>query len=44
VLVALPTGEANAVQRVRDERAQRRLAEQRSREAFREMENAKPAQ
>jgi hypothetical protein len=44
VLVALPTGEANAIQKARDERAQRRLAEQRSREAFREMENAKPAQ
>lgn len=46
VLVALPTGEANTVQKARDERAQRRLAEQRSREAFREMEGAeaKPAQ
>jgi predicted lysophospholipase L1 biosynthesis ABC-type transport system permease subunit len=46
VLVALPTGEANAVQKARDERAQRRLAEQRSREAFREMEGseAKPVQ
>ena len=46
VLVALPTGDANAVQKTRDERAQRRLAEQRSREAFRELEGAeaKPAQ
>jgi len=46
VLVALPTGDANAVQKTRDERAQRRLAEQRSREAFRELEGteAKPVQ
>jgi predicted lysophospholipase L1 biosynthesis ABC-type transport system permease subunit len=46
VLVALPTGDANAVQKLRDERAQRRLAEQRGREAFREIEAAetKPAQ
>jgi hypothetical protein len=43
VLVALPTGDANSVQKSRDERAQRSLAEQRSREAFREMENTKPA-
>jgi predicted lysophospholipase L1 biosynthesis ABC-type transport system permease subunit len=46
VLVALPTGDANAVQKSRDERAQRRLTEQRSREAFRELDSreAKPAQ
>jgi predicted lysophospholipase L1 biosynthesis ABC-type transport system permease subunit len=46
VLVALPTGDANAIQKTRDERAQRRLAEQRSREAFRELEGteAKPVQ
>ena len=46
VLVALPTGDANAVQKTRDERAQRRLAEQRSREAFRELDGreAKPTQ
>ena len=46
VLVALPTGDANSVQKARDERAQRRLAEQRSREAFRELEGveAKPVQ
>jgi predicted lysophospholipase L1 biosynthesis ABC-type transport system permease subunit len=40
VLVALPTGEANAIQTRRDQQAQRRQAEQRSREAFREMEGA----
>lgn len=46
VLVALPTGDANAVQKSRDERAQRRLADQRSREAFRELRGAeaKPVQ
>lgn len=46
VLVALPTGDANTVQKIRDERAQRRLAETRSREAFREMQGAeaKPVQ
>jgi len=46
VLVALPTGDANTIQKIRDERAQRRLAESRSREAFREMQGAeaKPAQ
>ena len=40
VLVALPTGEANAIQTRRDQQVQRRQAEQRSREAFREMEGA----
>lgn len=40
VLVALPTGDANAVQKVRDEREQRRLAEARSREAFKELEKS----
>lgn len=40
VLVALPTGEANAIQTRRDQQAQRRQAEQRSREAFRELEGA----
>ena len=44
VLVALPTGEANAIQTRRDQQAQRRLAETRSREAFRELDDAKPAQ
>lgn len=38
VLVALPTGEANAVQQFRERQQQNRLAESRSREAFREME------
>ena len=38
VLVALPTGEANAVQMFRDRQQQNRTAEARSREAFREME------
>ena len=44
VLVALPTGEANAIQTRRDQQAQRRQAETRSREAFRELDNVKPAQ
>jgi hypothetical protein len=44
VLVALPTGDANAIQKARDQRNQQKLAEKRSREAFREMENTKPAQ
>lgn len=45
VLVALPWGEANGIQSARDQRAQRRLAETRSREAFKEMDSqAKPAQ
>ena len=44
VLVALPTGEANAIQTRRDQQAQRRQAETRSREAFRELHNVKPAQ
>lgn len=44
VLVALPTGEANAIQTRRDQQAQRRLAETRSREAFGELDNVKPAQ
>jgi hypothetical protein len=38
VLVALPTGEANTIQKAREERANRRAAETRSREAFKEME------
>ena len=46
VLVALPTGDANAIQTRRDQQAQRRLAEQRGREAFQEIEaaEAKPVQ
>lgn len=44
VLVALPTGEANAIQTRRDQQTQRRQAETRSREAFRELDNVKPAQ
>ena len=46
VLVALPTGQANAIQTERDRRTQQRLAEQRSREAFRELQNTevKPIQ
>lgn len=39
VLVALPTGDANALRKERDQREQRRVAEARSREAFRQMEN-----
>jgi hypothetical protein len=38
VLIALPTGDANAIQKFRAEQDQRRLAETRSREAFKEME------
>jgi hypothetical protein len=38
VLVALPTGPANPMARERDAREQRRVAELRSREAFKEME------
>ena len=46
VLVALPTGDANAIQTRRDQQAQRRLAEQRGREAFQEIEaaEARPVQ
>lgn len=44
VLVALPMGEANQLQKARDARGQRRLAETRSREAFREMDQTKPQQ
>lgn len=40
VLVALPIGEANGIQKVTDARNQRRLAETRSRESFKEMERA----
>lgn len=38
VLVALPTGDANAIQKFRAEQEQRRVAETRSREAFKEMD------
>lgn len=38
VLVALPTGEANAIVRARDERENRRTARQRSDEAMRELD------
>jgi hypothetical protein len=38
VLVALPTGAANPMARERDAREQRRVAESRSREAFKEIE------
>jgi len=38
VLIALPTGPANPMARERDAREQRRIAETRSREAFKEME------
>lgn len=38
VLIALPIGEANGIQKVTDARNQRRLAETRSRESFKEME------
>ncbi len=44
VLVALPMGEANQLQKSRDARDRRRLAETRSREAFREMDQTKPQQ
>lgn len=40
VLVALPTGDANRLQRERDAREQRSIASKRSREAFQEMEKA----
>lgn len=40
VLVALPTGEANRLQRERDAREQRNIASKRSREAFQEMEKS----
>lgn len=40
VLVALPTGDANAIQKFRSEQDQRRLAETRSREAFKEMDKS----
>jgi len=40
VLVALPTGTANPMARERDAKEQRRVAETRSREAFKEMEQA----
>jgi hypothetical protein len=40
VLVALPVGEANGIQKFNESRAQRRLAETRSRESFKEMERA----
>lgn len=38
VLVALPTGDANAIQKLKAEQDQRRLSEQRSRESFRELD------
>lgn len=44
VLVALPTGDANAIQTRRERMQQQRTAETRSREAFRELEKAKPAE
>ena len=44
VLVALPTGEANQLQARKDRMRQERIAETRSREAFREMEQNRPAQ
>lgn len=40
VLVALPTGDANAIQKFRAEQEQRRIAETRSREAFKEMDKS----
>jgi hypothetical protein len=40
VLVALPTGKANAIQTQRAEREQRKFVEQRSREAYRELDQA----
>ena len=42
VLVALPTGSANPMARERDAREQRRVAESRSREAFKEMDKNSP--
>ena len=45
VLVALPTGSANAIQTRRESLQQQRTTETRSREAFREMErNSRPQQ
>jgi hypothetical protein len=46
VLIALPTGEANAIQRAREQRELRNGAEQRSRDAFRELDanQSRPAQ
>lgn len=38
VLIALPTGDANAVQKFKEQQAQSRLAETRSREAFKELD------
>jgi hypothetical protein len=43
VLVALPTGKANAIQTQRAEREQRKFVEQRSREAYRELDQNPPA-
>ena len=40
VLIALPIGEANGIQKVTDARNQRRLAETRSRERFKELDRA----
>jgi hypothetical protein len=40
VLIALPIGEANGIQKVTDARNQRRLAETRSRESFKELDRA----
>ena len=40
VLVALPTGDANAIQKFRSEQEQRKLTDTRSREAFKEMNQA----
>jgi len=44
VLIALPTGTANPMARERDAREQRRVAELRSREAFKEMDQSTPKQ
>ena len=44
VLIALPTGTANPMARERDAREQRRVAETRSREAFKELEQSTPKQ
>lgn len=45
VLVALPMGDANQLQKSKDQREQRKLADRRSGQVFQEMENqAKPAQ
>jgi hypothetical protein len=38
VLIALPTGDANRLAKDRDARDQRRIAGQRSQEAFRELD------